>query len=91
MGERKEGNCEQLRLNLSTLITLLVLVGSIVATFFIGQAQSTEYTNQKVAEIKKEITPKIDSLYQEMLSIKIMTARIDQTLIEMRNRKGASK
>ncbi len=68
--------------NLTTLIAILVAVGSVVTAHFNGIQASNEYTDRKI----QEIAPILVEMQKSLFEIKTKTAVIEEKVLNQERR-----
>ena len=71
----------RVKLNIGTLITLIVLTSSIVGTHYMGIAQSREYTDIKVEKTESELRQDQNDLKEEVIKMQVDMATVRQILV----------
>lgn len=72
----------RIKINPSLLISLLVLTGSVVASYFGGLAQSRDYTDQQIQQKTQELAKEQIKIKEDVSQVKTDVAVIKQILVQ---------
>ena len=73
---------EQLKLSISTLLTIIVVVAAICAAFYTANASSRSYTDEQVRFIQTDIADNNKCFQKELGTINVKMAVVEQILVE---------
>lgn len=73
---------EKLNIKIGTMISIVVLAASVVGTYYQGQAQSKDYTDEKAAKIEDKVDANMDKIKEDINKTKTDVEVIKQILLQ---------
>jgi len=84
MKDRKNGS---IKMKISTFLTIIFLVSSIVATYYIGLARAKDHTKEEIEKVRVESRKERKEIKEKLSSIDTNVAVIMNTLKGLERRR----